>query len=332
MKFIPILAFLASGILLSTSCSKISSTALSEDDSASGAIAGIIGGALSNSTSSGSLTLKKDAEFLNPTISRGLASFVPPALADTTCPSFAIPGSSCVASNNHLWLNYQACSFLNSTAKWTGTQLLQVSAGTTTCGTFPLPGALGTLVRQFVSGPSSLTPATATRTSASGSTVTLDDSTVNLGNFDGQTITPVANGGYGTLVVFGNDNTRSSLTIARRIYSTGRFDLSINGNLSIFETDPTASSRSVSGTILVYHNLLRLRASSVFNQVTHQNNCCVPVSGTITTTFNAGNTQPSNLGSQLLGKSEVLTFTGCGTATLQSASGATTNVSLGSCF
>ncbi|MBC7395973.1 MAG: hypothetical protein H7333_00900, partial [Bdellovibrionales bacterium] len=177
MKLITIFSFCAGGLLLSMSCAKNSTTALIEDDSASGAIAAAVGGALSNSISSGSLSLNKTPEFFNPTISRELASFVPPSLASNACPTFASTDAGCTHGGSSQWLSYRECIFANSPATWTGTQLLKTSSGAATCGNLPNPGPSGSLLRQFVAGTSSLTPASAIRTAASGGVITLDDAT-----------------------------------------------------------------------------------------------------------------------------------------------------------
>ena len=230
-----------------------------------------------------------------------------------------------------MWLQYSNCSFLGKAA-WNGTQAISMSAGSASCGSFPNPGANQTLYRQFVSAPSSTTASHLTLTSG-GYTGVIDDSVANLGNFDGQSIAAInPNGGYGIAVQFAANGTRSGITIGRRQTVNGVFDHSVTGSLSISE-GVSASSRTVNGSVAVYHNLLRVIGTSQFTNVLHSNVCCVPVSGEIQTTFSAGsNVSPTVLGSLIVGKSEKLTFTGCGTATLTEASGNVRNVTLNRCF
>lgn len=334
MKNSIILSLLASGLLLAQGCSKTTAGgAILEDDSASGAVASAIGGALSSSNSSGTVAMKKAAPFLNQSITNAVSNLVPSAFATNACPTFATTGASCTASTSNQWLSYSACSFGNSSATWSGTQLLKMSSGTAACGTFPNPGASGTLLRQFVAGASSSTPATATRTSAAGKVVTIDDASVNLSNFDGQTISTVANGGYGTQVSFDGAGKRSSVTIARRVSVVGGYDHSITGSLNVNEGATT--SRTLSGSVRVFHNILKVIGTSTFSSVTHSDSCCVPVSGSITTAFTAGvnpSATPTRIGSLVVGKSETMTFTGCGTATVSAADGTSSNVTLGSCL
>ena len=159
MKNSIILSLLASGLLLAQGCSKTTAGgAILEDDSASGAVASAIGGALSSSGSTGTMALLKTKPFLNQTITSAMSSMIPSAFAANACPTFATTGAGCMASTTNQWLSYSACSFGNSSATWNGTQLLKMSSGTAACGTFPNPGASGTLLRQFVAGASSSTP------------------------------------------------------------------------------------------------------------------------------------------------------------------------------
>ena len=333
MKNTLILGLMTTTLFLATGCAKTNSDADAvEDTSASGAAAAAAGGALSTSNSSGTLASAKKPSLLQQSFGTAY-SWIPDASASTACPTFATTGAACSASGSRLWLNYAACSFGNSNATWTGTQLLQMSSGSAACGTFPNPGASATLTRQFVTAASSTTPSSVTRTNAFGTTVTLDDATSNLGNFDSQTIATLANGGYGTQVTFNGSGARSAVTLARKVSVSTRFSHSISGSLTVTESASSSTSRVLSGSIKVFHNLLKVVGTSRFDNVTHSNTCCVPVSGSVTTTFAAGsNVSPSIAGALVVGKSETLTFTGCGTASLQAADGTTASVSLSSCF
>ena len=144
-KILPICIF-----LVLSGCAKTSSstdTSVSDDVSSSGMVVSALGGALSSSNSTGSivsnLKLQKKA---SPHF-----DFFPSAFASTSCPTFATAGSGCAVSGASMWLTYSSCSFGSSTATWSGTQLLKMSTGSATCGSFPSPGASQNLIRQFVS-------------------------------------------------------------------------------------------------------------------------------------------------------------------------------------
>jgi hypothetical protein len=307
-----------------------SGSGATEDSSASGAAAGAAGGALSGSTSSGT---QASADFrFQPSLLQSVKSqfnLLPNAFADVSCPTFHTVGTGCQAAGGSMWLSYSDCTFAGL-ATWSGVQAL-ISSASATCGSFPLPAANGTLIRQFVASAGSLTPGSVTLTTNAGTQGVVDDATANLGNFDGATISTVANGGYGSEVAFNGSDQRSSITVAHHIYANGIFDHSVTGTLTVSNDD--GNSRTITGSIKVYHNLLRVVGTSVFNTVGHSNGCCFPTSGSITTTFSQGNNVlPTALGRAALGKSETLTFTGCGTASLQSYDGSTATVTLDRCF
>ena len=309
-----------------------------EDSSTSGMAASVVGGSLSSSSSGGTqASLTPAATPAAPSslyASRdSLGNLISSAEASTACATFkTAAGSGCTAAGGTLWMTYNGCSFGTSSASWAGVQALSMSTGSATCGTFPNPGANNSLVRQFVTGASSTTPGTATRTAASGTVVTLDDATANLGNFNGDSVATLANGGYGTRVTVNASGARSGLTIARRVFSAGRFDHSVSGTLTVTEA-VGAETRTVSGSVSVYHNLLKVVGTSTFENVAHSNTCCLPISGTITTQYVAGShATPTTAGSKLVGKSETLKFTGCGTGTLSGPDGVSANITLNHCL
>jgi hypothetical protein len=307
---------------------------LTEDTSTSGAVAGAAGNALSNSRSGGTLAMldfgKKETFWAK---TRSTLDFLPEALASTSCPLYSSAGGAgCVASSHTMWLSYSDCSFSGSAAVWHGTQALTMSAGTASCGTFPNPGANQTLSRQLVASAGSSTPLIATVISKYGTATVIDDASANLKNFNGDTITPFLNGGYGAQVTFNNSGVRSSILLSYRIVSGLLFDQSINGSLSVSDATPSVGSQTVNGTIQVYHNSLQVIGSSTFTNVVHTDGCCVPTSGTIRTAFTRGTAAPTALGSLAVGKSETLTLTGCGTGTLTGYDGTVTNVALTRCY
>jgi hypothetical protein len=331
-------AWLATGCGGTSTGNPESSTAV-EDTSASGAVAGAVGGALSNSESSGTLAFIQrtpETRFSRAWKYMGDA-FLPDALAANSCPTFrTAQGDGCSASGLAMWLTYGSCEFSGSKATWLGTQSLTVSSGSTdpSCGTFPSPAASGDLILQYVSGSGSTTPSSAYVTSAYGTVGTVDDHTSNLGNFDSATIATISNSGYGSQVDFNSSGLRSSLTVAHRISSPLLFDESVTGTVTISES-AGATQRTISGgSITVYHNLLQVIGTSSFTNVIHKDGCCFPVSGSIQTTFSASTTghDPTSLGEYAVGRTETLTFTGCGTGTLQSYDGTTQSVVLTRCF
>jgi hypothetical protein len=326
MKFSVLTIIVATFLLLQTACSSSGSggtttgNPLVEDTSSTGAVAGAIGGALSSSASGGTSQLKiMDSAIVSPMAA--------------TCPTFATTGTGCAVSGGTMWLTYSACKFSGSTATFTGVQALIMSAGTAACGTFPHPGVNSTLKRQYVTASGSTTPSSLVRQSATGTYLAIDNHTTNLSNFDSATLAPIVNGGYGVSVSFNSSGARDQITFGHRINVTGDFDQTVYGTLNITESGSSASSRSVSGTVTVYHNGLQVIGTSVLSSLVHSNTCCLPTSGTITTTFSAGaNVSPTTLGSLYVGKSESLAFTGCGTGTLTKYDGSVVSVSLNRCF
>jgi hypothetical protein len=307
---------------------------LTEDTSASGAAAGAAGNALSNSGSSGTLAM---IDFKAPGAketfwakTRSTLDFLPEALAANFCPTYAsASGGGCTASSHTMWLSYSDCNFENSESSWHGTQALIMSAGSASCGTFPNPGSSQTLSRQFVAGAGSTTPLIATVKSPYGTVGVIDNTSTNLSNFNNDTITPFLNGGYGSQVAFNSAGARDSLRLSYRMSSALLFDQTINGTLAVADS---GSYRTISGSVTVYHNGLQVIGTSTFSNVIHKDGCCFPTSGTITTQFTQGSVAPTAAGSLAVGKSEVLTLTGCGTGTLQSYDGTTTDVALTRCY
>lgn len=294
------------------------------DTSSSGAVAGAVGGSLSGS-SSGGVVAQSDSR-------NSALRYEKVTAQSTTCPTFASTNSDCNTSGSSMWLNYSSCKFPNSSMTWNGTQLLSMSTSTTAaCGTFPAPGAGGTLYRQYVTTASSTTPSALLLHDSAGVLATVDDHTTNLSNYDNASISTLLNGGYGFSAHFASANVRDTITFAHRIVTVGVFDQTVVGNLNISETGGS-SSRTVSGSVTVYHNGLHIIGNSTFTGLVHNDMCCLPVSGTITTTFQQGTSSPTQIGSLYVGKTETLTITGCGTGTLQNYDGSVQSVSLNRCF
>ena len=306
----------------------------SEDTSVSGAAAGAVGGALNGSSSSAS-DAAADALELSPAARFTPAHVLAASPTDksvNTCSTYhTATGSGCVASGSTAWLTDNQCTSSGSNSK-TGTIASIMSSGTATCGTFPSPGANGTLFRQYVTAASSTTPGTFSITNSFGTVDIIDNRSSNLKNFDGVTIAPLVNGGYGSSVTFDGSGLRSGITVAQRTVAVAKYDHTVTGSLSISEA-VGATSRTLNGTIRTYDNGLQIISSTVFKDVQYLDTCCLPVAGTITSTFSAGSTvSPTALGQLAVGASETLTISGCGTATLKSYDGSTKNVSLARCF
>jgi hypothetical protein len=337
MKFTMQKTLALSVILASTAfvnCSKGTSSddsSLAADTSSSGVVASSIGGALSDSSSGGTQAFYK--KFNNPVTASWQNEFaiVPKASAAGLCPTFLTMGTGCSTTGGTMWLTYSDCTFTGH-AEWNGVQAITMSAGSASCGTFPSPGASQTLSRQIVTTTGGSTPGSLTLT-AGGLTATIDDATANLGNFDSQIIASNVGSGYGSKVTFNSSGFRSNLSLAHHLTVDFLLDHSVTGSVTVTESTP-ASSRTLNGTVTVYHNLMRIVGTSILSNVVHENVCCLPVSGSITTSFAAGQnvTTPRAGGDKYIGKSEVLTFTGCGTATFQDINGNTANVTLNRCF
>jgi len=328
-KHISILGLTTTALIL-MSCSKTinSSTDIASvaDSSTSGAVASVAGGALSSSSAGGTIALQKPKS--------SNLNFIPEAYASdrVQCPKFSTTSSGCVASGSTMWLTLSSCSRANTGATWAGVEALTKSSGNATCGNFPTPPVNGTLIRQFVTAASGTTPGTASRTDEKGVQVTIDDATANLGNFDNDVISTVANSGYGTIVSFNGSGARTGMVIKKRLIATGKYDHSVNGTLTITEATSGSSSRTITGSIVTYHNIAKIKATSTFNSVTHVDSCCTPVSGSITTAFSAGTATPTAQGLAMVGKTETMLFTGCQTATLTAFDGTVSSVNLTHCF
>jgi hypothetical protein len=89
----------------------------------------------------------------------------------------------------------------------------------------------------------------------------------------------------------------------------------------------SGTSRVVSGTVIVQHNLAKFTSTTTFNNVEYGDaNCCFPSGGSVTTTFSKGPYQ---------GKTETLSFgtaLGCGEATLTKPDGVKVAFTLKHCI
>ncbi len=262
---------------------------IGDDESASGSVAGAIGAALSASledgtqANAGANTDPSQARKSWHTIVGGAFNFLPSAFAAALCPTYQTVGAECTAAGATLWLSYNACQMLGlGIATWSGTQALVKSAGSAQCGEFPHPGASGNLIRQFVTGPQTTTPGKLSIDNWRTRSLVIDHASEDLANFNHDVIAPLLNDGYGLQVNFNANGLRESLALKHRAYVIGRFDHSVNGSLAIQEPAPNGD-RTVNGSIVVYHNLMRVIGTSTVSGLVHTRTCCLPVSGSIST-------------------------------------------------
>jgi hypothetical protein len=322
-RALPIAAAIG-GVLYFAGCGNSGSS--TEDSSTSGSVAATLGGSVNASSASGT-------QAMNERIRRGswldaLPFSIPDALAGTACPTFASSSSAgCSVSGPDMTLTYgSGCSFGSSAAVWTGSQTLALSTGTPTCGTFPAGGSYGgTLTRTFSAG--------STRTSAAGIVVTIDTAGTDAGVPSGVTAPS------GGVVVHFASGTRNQIDIdgvnliGASSAGVAKFNHSISTTVTGGANIVLNGASVTSGTVITYHNLLKIQASSAVTGLGFSAGCCTPTSGTITTSFSAiSGVTPTLIGSAFVGKTETLQFTSCGKATYTGPEGYSGAVTLGHCF
>ncbi len=153
------------------------------------------------------------------------------------------------------------------------------------------------------------------------------DSTVSPAPSNGGVVVSCAAGGCssgGSLVINGSHLTGTvtlggsgaAIQLWNHTISTGSTPLSLSA---------AGTSRIVSGSVTVQHNILKYTATATFNNVTYGNAaCCFPTSGSVSMSFSSG---------PHAGKTESLSFTSvCGEASLTTASGQTTPYTLQHCM
>jgi len=322
------LVVLSAFLIAGCSSGSSSGSGASEDASTSGVAAGTVGGALASSDQSGTVTM----------MSGGL------------CPTILTNGSACTANSaTNLDLAYNDCQFISTGATWNGTHEVSISAGSMACGTWPtLTAGNGTINRQFIT---TSNPGSVTRTATSGRVQVIDNASANLSNFDASDattdstyfptmITPFGSGteGYGSQVHF-TSGARDKVILEERIVgytdssqTTKTFDHSVTTGAAGIALSESGTTRTVNGSLRVYHNLLKVIGTSSFTNVVYNNTCCTPVSGTITTSFTRGVNAPTVAGLALVGKSESLQFTACGSGSYTNSAGITSTVSINHCY
>ncbi len=139
-----------------------------------------------------------------------------------------------------------------------------------------------------------------TRSAPRGNVETSSD---NFANYEGTTI------GGGTRVEKTATGYQVDMLGQRKVLtSTNKgvlFDVSISSSSPLVLNKLARSGRIISsGTLDVYHNRAKFKASHVFNNLTWSANCCYPTSGSMTITLSGSRTE-----------SGTVNFNGCGNVT-----------------
>lgn len=308
-----------------------------EDTSAMGAAASSVGGAIANSFSGATVELTASS----PT-------------TFGTCPTLlTTAGSGCANVGSAAEMTYSACSFMGN-AKWSGTLSVSLSSSTAvTCGAYPTV-TTDTLRRQFIAASGGVA-GTGTRTTGAGTVVTIDHTTAGItANYQSDTFNGSGASGYtgtffnsgGGSAVHFTSGKRDKVTILEHLSTSGLlgWDHTVAGDINITEAGSgtaltwtansgTVTSGACTGGITVYHNRVKMMGQTCFASVNYNPTCCTPVSGTITTTFSKTSASGSGqVATAMNGKSESLTFTGCGSGMYTDYQGTTSAVTLSHCF
>jgi hypothetical protein len=243
-----------------------------------------------------------------------------PAYAGAAKDPYAFTPAGCSIS----WLNGRSAS-----SKWNGTFTVNYGAMcSTTSPTVAQQPAGCTITRtgdntRALTGPDNSAYSVTHDTSGSG---TGWDASVSPAPSNGGVVLTCGAGGCAsgaTLVISGSHLTGTitapsgkQTTLWDHTVSTGQNGLSVT---------TSGSTRTVSGTVTVQHNILKYTAQATLNNVTYGDaNCCFPTGGSLSTTFSSGTNA---------GKTETLSFSAaCGEATLTTAHGQTMAYTLQHCL
>lgn len=332
--FIPIAFFAASA-----GCSH-GNVSLPEDTSLSGAAAGAVGSALATTNPSGAIPPNARRETGAPVLFARLDSLFNDAWASIQCPTLhSTTGSGCFSvSGTSVYLSYGSCSRgRGGESVVAGTWAYEVSGAgmTVACGA----GIGGTGTTYAGGGEFSNATGTAGSTgdfvTAAGTHLTIDDSLGGLSNYQNDSIAPILTNvapGAGSAVSWsGGVRVGVAVNSRRLVPGDQDYSLSTNGTALTVTEASGATSRTVNGASVGYDNLTKVKGASTFTNVTYEDGCCEPVSGVVSTRFSATSLSGS-AGDALNGKTETLTFNGCGTANLTDASGSTSSVAMDWCI
>ncbi len=237
-------------------------------------------------------------------------------LATSACQLSTVRGT---CSSNVLTSTFPTCTVLNGTlflaGSWTNTYNDEA-----TCLTHRTSGIL------------SDNADTLTRTTSNFAVISelfqLGTSTNSHTTYDSTTLPRLAFSGVRITRISASER---QLTIGslRRILRTASNRIVYDQSL---ETDATglsvtgsrqAGSRSVSGTVVVYHNTASYKATTTYNSVRWESNtCCYPTSGSVSMALTGSGTTNGNAN---------LAFRSCGLATYTDVNGAASNVRLDYC-
>lgn len=207
-----------------------------------------------------------------------------------------------------------------------GTAVLQVSASTGTpvrCNTL---GNVSNLILQSQFIDSNGVAASANLPGIAGAIVV--DHGLNGGtltNFDTVAILPTIGKGFGTSISYGANHIPIQESVTEHVWSVDNnqatlFDHTIVGTADI--TNVAGVNTIEQASFTVYDNVAHVVGLSAISNLIFAPNCATPVSGTISTTFQAGqNVQPTPAGQAMVGQTEELEFTGCGAAALTNIEG-----------
>ena len=266
-------------------------------------------------------------ELLSPIRTAHAASWT--CMGGTLDPTFAGPGSYAYTpvSCSVTWANGKT-----SSSDWSGTFALAYgSSCDTTHGFMQRQAADCALTRTAAAGGN-----TRTITGPLGYAYAITHDTDGAGTGWDTTVSPApSNGGVvltcgaggcatgATLVINGSHITGTqtpaggaSQVLWDHTVSTAGSGLTITGD---------GTSRVVSGSVTVQHNLAKFTSTTTFNAVGYgEAGCCFPTAGSVTTSFAGG---------PLAGKSETLAFSNiCGEETLTTAGGQTESITLLHCL
>ncbi|OFZ52962.1 MAG: hypothetical protein A2428_08425 [Bdellovibrionales bacterium RIFOXYC1_FULL_54_43] len=246
------------------------------------------------------------------------------AYAAHSCPrpSTAVDGLDCSVdgTGKTMTLAYNSCNFGNNSAVWNGTEILASSAAVS-CGQFPSETPGTTLARTF--GPGT------TRTVGNSVHVSAIDTT-NPSGYE----TPVSGG---SLITYDANGKKLEIkgvhVLSQKIFrgngNTDRVETEADHTLSTVPDNPldvrlNNGVRTVNGTVKVQHNVEKYTGTAVFENVVYSSaDCCLPQSGTITTTLSGSRSG-----------TETLSFSAsdCGSAKLENGKGEMNAILLKRCF
>ncbi len=325
---------------VSIGCGTKSSSSSESDDGAGSEIAtSVVSGAINNGAGSklGYNTLPRERQpdgldwlldKLNPVSTAWAATWT--CIGGSLNPTFSGPGSYTYTpvSCSVTWANNKMAS-----AKWDSTFSLAYGSN---CDTTH-PNLLNQAANCDVTRTTGTTGNTRTLTGPNDNKYSVTHNTQGQGTGWDQTVTPAPNNN-GLVAMCGPSGCSSELNLSiNGSHLTG--SLTPAGGTSVTWWDHTVStaaagitvsisgtSRVVSGTVMVQHNLAKFTSTTTFNNVSYDDaNCCFPTAGNVTTTFSKG---------PHVGKTEILTFGtgGCGEATLTKTDGSKAAFTLQHCI